>query len=662
MTRFPNLEELLFKIYDLARQNQIDEDVLKQLKREYAWKYKLSQLPTNIQLLKLYNQLVSEWKLKKNESLEALLRKRKIRSLSGIVPIQVLMKPWPCPGQCIFCPNDPSMPKSYINTEPWAMRALLNEFDPIKQVWNRLLSLSLTGHPTDKIEMIVLWWTFDAYPYEYKLEFIKWVYDACNTFDEFLKFVKIDELNPKAARFTIDYDKFDIKFSETLEEAQKINETASHRIIWLTIETRPEFVNDKNARFWRRLWVTRIEMGVQSLYDDVLVANKRGHTVKQIAEAFHKMRQYWFKISAHFMPWLYKSSVEKDIWTMKIAYSSKYFKPDEIKFYPTAVLPNTELFELYKKWEYKPLTKKELKFIINEVKDKIIPPYTRIKRLVRDIPSTEIVAWADITNLRQLILKERKENLEKLRRNSEENFKKVWGKFYKRLWADLVWIDVLQSQRVGEIITDNFRNFLKKIPEEDQILTYIFLVDVDDKILKVFKKLVETEQIYLLPRNFVCLCTRCREVRNKKSIEVWRVAEAFWRENKHFITSSVLVLRKYISSVGEEYFISFEDVLWYLYGFARLLLPDKGEAIDWEGLWKKTAIIRELHVYWQQAKIWDKWPVQHKWFGSRLMRVAEIISKEKWYTRLSVISWIWVRKYYERLGYRLEWTYMVKNL
>ena len=129
---------------------------MKRAKRDFAKKYNIADIPSNVDLLKQYRQLVSNGVYIENKHLEALLKKRGIRSDSGIVPIQVLTKTFRCPGKCIFCPNDATMPKSYINTEPGAMRALLNQFDPYKQTYNRLLSLHLTGHATDKIEMIVL--------------------------------------------------------------------------------------------------------------------------------------------------------------------------------------------------------------------------------------------------------------------------------------------------------------------------------------------------------------------------------------------------------------------------------------------------------------------------------------------------------------------------
>ena len=615
------LEEIIFKLYQLP-ENELTNEKLHDVKKEITRKYSVKDLPTNIQLQKKYQQLVNEGKIPPHGKIKFLLMKRKIRSLSGIVPIQVLTKPWPCPGKCIFCPNETIMPKSYISTEPGAMRALLNEFDPLKQTYNRLLSLQATGHNTDKIEMIVLWGSFDAYPMDYKIDFIKKLYDACNTFDEIKDQLQVDAKNPKESRFTIDLDKLDIKLSSSLEEAQKINETAKNRIIWLTIETRPDLVTEKNIQFRRKLWVTRIEIWIQSCFDDVLKANKRGHTLEDVKKALHLIRKYWLKISAHMMPGLYKSNVEKDIESFRILYSDPYLKPDELKFYPTSVIPNTELYQLYKKWEYKPITDEEIKKVIYEVKSKIIPPYTRIKRLIRDIPATEIVAWSNITNLRQLVLNELKSKKTEI----DEYLK-------NRLWGS--------NELINTTIYEMKDGYLQDISEKD-------FKNIDFKNID-FKE-ISPDKVW----DFVCICTRCREIRNKRDVGRWN--------QKMSKDKVILVIRKYLSSVGEEYFISFETFDWYLIGFVRLLLP-KNDYADWEGLWPNTAIVRELHVYGMQEKIGKKGEqIQHKWFGKKLMWMAEKIAAENGYNKLSVISWVGVRWFYKKIRYELEWTYMVKSM
>ena len=599
-----NLIHLQQIILEATQTEKLTEETIHNIKKQVCKKYKIKDLPTNIQLFQVYKKLVEDKKIKPNKQLENIIKKRKIRSLSGIVPIQVLTKPWPCPGQCIFCPNEAIMPKSYISSEPWAMRALLNDFDPIKQVYNRLLSLQLTWHNTDKIEMIVLGWSFDAYPLDYKIDFIKKLYDACNTFDQFQKNVKVDISNPKSSRFIT--KQINIKYSKTLEQAQLINETASNRIIWLTIETRPDLVNEENVRFRRQLWVTRIEIWVQSLFDDVLQANKRWHTVKDIQKAFHTMRKYWLKISAHIMFWLYGSDEQKDIETFIKLFKDPYLKPDELKIYPTSVIANTQLYNLYKEWKYKPISNENIEKLIIYIKEKIIPPFTRIKRFIRDIPATEIVAWSNITNLRQIVWQKLKQ---KLKHNE-----KLQQKYFNRLYNNLK-------------VVENLKEIVDHKPQKD--FTTFLLVD---------EKLFLNNKLY-------CLCTRCREIRNTSKAN-----------------NVILVIRKYLSSVWEEYFISFETNNWYLYWFCRLLLPKQENIVDIDWLWEKTGIIRELHVYWKQEKIWQKWDTQHRWFWKKLMDIAEKICITSWYESLSVISWIWVKQYYAKLWYKKQWTYMKKTL
>lgn len=644
--------ELILQIIVQNSENKLNLDDLKDIKRDFAKKQKLPDIPTNIKLLRAYHELLSDKKIEKNIEIESLLKKRAVRSQSGIVAVQVLTKPYPCPGQCIFCPNEQWMPKSYISSEPGAMRALLNQFDPIKQVYNRLLSLTMTGHQTDKIEMIVLGWTRDFYPNDYKIDFIKNLYDACNTFSQLdIKFPNESALLTKEGeggsntnveepplsplqrgtekRFKYELTNLDsIQYSSTLSEAIKKNETAENRIIGLTVETRPEFATDENCRMWRELWVTRLEMWVQSMYDDILEGNHRWHTVQQIRDAIHKLRQYGFKFSIHIMPGLYGYTYEKDLWTFQKIYSDPYIKPDEIKYYPTSVVKNTILYDLYEKGEYKPLTIDYIQKLIKQTFLEIIPPYTRIKRLIRDIPATEITAGSNITNLSQLTHNELKKELKSNPDEAKKLYSRLYGE-YELVESDwkIFWPTATSFKKEESNVSDN------------SIKTTIIWQKPD---LESY-------------RNFVCLDTRSREIRNRD--EKWK---------KKTDTQPNLVIRQYESSVWREFFISFEDLQGYIYWFTRLLLPDSDKTVDWAWLWKDTALIRELHIYGQLA--WLKENVdsndqkQHHWFGSQLLSMAEQISKDNWYKNLSVISWVWVRKYYEKQWYSLVGTYMVKWL
>ncbi len=657
MDFFPLVKAIYDKIPDITA------DEIKDMQRAFAKERKMKDLPSKSQILQSYFAAVKEWKLEKNQTFEMMLRKRAIRSLSWIVPVQVLTKPWPCPGQCIFCPNDPWMPKSYIKSEPGAMRAWLNQFDPMKQTYNRLQSLTSTGHQTDKIEMIILWWSWDAYPRDYKIDFVKQLYDACNTFSE-LKIQQggsvsswtkvkhlmwdIQESSANASEWQTSKYHFEIenldevKYSSSLEEAIKRNETAKNRIIWLTIETRPDLVNHTNCKFWRELGVTRVEMWIQSTNDEVLKLNKRWHDVQKIKDAIHIMRQYWLKISIHLMPWLYGSDFEKDIQSFKDIYWDMAFQPDEIKFYPTSVIPNTELYNLYKEWKYTPITTEQILSEIRETFLNIIPPYTRIKRLIRDIPATEIVAWSNITNLSQMahewLLKEMKDSFHWKGRIDVE-------KFYSRLYGDY---KLYKSEDeyfsgmsfwMGWNEVKNLRLYIQNTQDSSP-------ESQNDNLIEI----IWTQPDLKSFRNFVCLDTRSREVRN--------------RTEKKKSDLLNLVLRRYKSSAGQECFISFEDELWYLYGFTRLLLPNE-DSVAWiEWLEKWTAIIRELHVYGELQKIWDKsghW-TQHTWLWKSLLSFAEKLSRKVGYNQLSVISGVWVREYYKSLWFELKWTYMSKNI
>lgn len=194
-----------------------------------------------------------------------------------------------------------------------------------------------------------------------------------------------------------------ISFSSSLEEALELNQTAQQRIIGLTLETRPDLVTHAHAKRWRSFGVTRIEMGVQSTDDEILALNKRGCTMQEVNAAVHLLRQWGFKFSLHIMPGLYGSNAEKDFQTFVRLFEDPFLKPDELKIYPTSVIPQTELFDLYRAGKYSPITTQQIINLMRKVFQEVIPPYTRIKRLIRDIPAPEIEAGSSITNLSQLI-------------------------------------------------------------------------------------------------------------------------------------------------------------------------------------------------------------------------------------------------------------------
>ncbi|MEA3344113.1 MAG: tRNA uridine(34) 5-carboxymethylaminomethyl modification radical SAM/GNAT enzyme Elp3, partial [Patescibacteria group bacterium] len=355
-------------------------------KRKISKKLKIP-FPSNFELLRAYHKLVKNKTIKENKNLEFLLRKRKIRSLSGIVNVSVLTKPFPCPGKCIYCPSEKGIPKSYLKKEPAVQRAILNNFDPYLQVQNRLESLEKIGHPIDKIELRIIGGTWSYYPKNYQTRFITNCFSACNN--------KIDKKKHKI--------KQKIK---PLEKEQKINENAKHRLIGITVETRPDFIDKNEIKQMRKLGITRVELGVQSIYNDVLKLNKRGHSVKAIIRATKLLKDAGFKVSFQMMPNLFGSSFKRDIEMFKELFGNPDFQPDLLKIYPLALLKNTPLYKIYEKKKYKPYSKDKLIKLLIEIK-KEIPFYCRVQRVIRDIPAEYITeGGTKISNLRELVQKE----------------------------------------------------------------------------------------------------------------------------------------------------------------------------------------------------------------------------------------------------------------
>lgn len=368
------------------------------LKRKMA---KISGLPcpNNLTLLSTYRKLVSQGKIKKNEELEQILQTRPVRTLSGIAAITVLTKPYKCPGRCIYCPDEPGMPKSYLRGEPAAERAYLTHFNPYQQSAVRLASLDLTGHNTEKIELIILGGSFPAYPKKYQENFFKKCFWALNQHQAPLEINNNHEGCSFKPKFLTGQDK-------NLLDAQKRNETAYHRCVGLSIEMRPDQVNIANIKWWRYLGVTRVEIGVQTVFDDILKKNRRGHTVKDVTQATRLLKDWGFKVVYHIMPNLPGSNPSRDLATFKILFSDSRFQPDQIKIYPLVVLKTAPLYKPWQQGKYKPYSRAQLKKLLIRIK-KIIPPYVRIIRIIRDIPQGDIVAGNKITNLRQILQQEK---------------------------------------------------------------------------------------------------------------------------------------------------------------------------------------------------------------------------------------------------------------
>ncbi len=335
-------------------------------------------------LVAKYRQLVESGAWEEDAELLARIRMKPIRTLSGVTTITVLTKSAACPGECIFCPTEVDMPQSYLSDEPGAMRGVENAFDPYRQVSSRLKTLYDVGHPTDKIELLILGGSWSAYPRDYQEWFVRRCFEALN------------EENPG------DEDGLD-----SLKQAQDKNVHGSHRNVGLVIETRPDLITADELKWYRRLGVTKIQVGVQSMDDTILALNKRGHTVKQTLQAAALMRAGGFKIVMHWMPNLLGATPQSDHEDFARLWESNGLNPDELKIYPCQLLENSALFSYWQRGEYQPYSEEELISLISDLKPSI-PRYCRVNRIIRDIPSQHVVAGNRNTSLRQDVQRELK--------------------------------------------------------------------------------------------------------------------------------------------------------------------------------------------------------------------------------------------------------------
>jgi elongator complex protein 3 len=337
-------------------------------------------------LVTIYNEMVAVGELDEDPRLLERIRMKPMRTLSGVTTVTVLTKPYPCPGKCIFCPTDVRMPKSYLPDEPGAMRAVEHQFDPYAQVRSRITQLKSLGHPTDKIELLILGGTWSSYKRNYQEWFVKRCFDAMNDFAD----LPMEEM--KIGR-------------DELTDAHTYNENTHHRNVGLVIETRPDEITPDEIRWLRHLGVTKVQMGAQSFDDRILDMNKRGHDVECTRQATALLRAAGFKIVLHWMPNLHGATPESDREDFAKLWND--FCPDEIKIYPNQLLANAELYEYWQRGEFKPYTTQELIDLIADIKPSI-PRYCRVNRVIRDIPSTNVVEGNRRTSLRQDVQDEMK--------------------------------------------------------------------------------------------------------------------------------------------------------------------------------------------------------------------------------------------------------------
>ncbi|MCS6870877.1 MAG: tRNA uridine(34) 5-carboxymethylaminomethyl modification radical SAM/GNAT enzyme Elp3 [Anaerolineae bacterium] len=533
------------------------------------------------------------------------LRLKPVRTTSGVTVITVLTKPFPCPGECIFCPNDVRMPKSYLRDEPGAQRAALNSFDPYLQTYTRLRALHNMGHPTDKIELIVLGGTWSFYPESYQIWFIKRLFDALHDFgrgidrteevrallesDSLAQFKPSAELPDRAvhgAQLERTYNQLvtalyaaemqrsreqaaqvqagilprtpitEYATWQELEAAHRENESAPCRCVGLVVETRPDHISTDEVLRIRRLGCTKVQIGFQSLDDQILRLNKRGHTVAATRRAVRLLRAAGFKIHAHWMPNLYGATPESDRADYQRLFSDPDFCPDELKIYPCSLIESAELMQHYQRGNWQPYSTETLIALLADCM-RATPEYCRLTRIIRDIPSTDIVAGNKLTNLRELV------------------------------------------------------------------------------------------EMHLAERGERSRDIRAREIRGEPvATESLQLDEL-----------------RYQTSIGQEYFLQFITAERRIAGFLRLCLPDQALQPLHPEL-ESAAIIREVHIYGQALGIGQEvaGKAQHSGLGTRLIERAAQIARQSGYTRLAVISAVGTRAYYRSRGFADGQLYQVRSL
>ena len=368
----------------------------------------------NLYFIKAYNDLVEEGVMKENRDLLSLIRKRSVRTLSGVAPVTVMTKPWPCPGKCIYCPTDVRMPKSYLPSQPAAQRAFRQRFNPYTQVFVRLKAMYMTGHEVSKVELRVIGGTWSAYPRRYQKWFLKQCLMAMNEF-----WTQIgNRRGQNIADITVAQD---IKSAHGVDTVNTVimkaingrkkwddvvleNETGKVRCIGINIETRPDHITEDEVKHLRVLGVTKVEMGVQTTDNEIQRITKRGHTVLDVINATKLLKNSGFKIGYHMMPNLPGSTVAKDKKAIGELFDNEDFQPDYLKIYPCVVMPKTVLSTMYRAGDFKSYSEKVLEDVLYQnLKD--IPEWCRVDRIARDIPSDEVEAGFKSSNIRQILEK-----------------------------------------------------------------------------------------------------------------------------------------------------------------------------------------------------------------------------------------------------------------
>ncbi|MEM0057006.1 MAG: tRNA uridine(34) 5-carboxymethylaminomethyl modification radical SAM/GNAT enzyme Elp3 [Candidatus Geothermarchaeota archaeon] len=349
-------------------------DEINKLKYLVAKKYGLNRIPSNVEIVKFLRDM------KESTDLIKYFVLKPVRSISGVVIVAIMTAPYECPhGRCLYCPHYPNVPISYTGKEPSAMRALQNELDPYKQVIARLKQLEAMGHVTDKVEVVIQGGTFNTTPLEYREWYMKRLLQA------FIGYLP-----------------------GSFEEGARAAENAKRRIVGVTFETRPDACSEEQIDWMLERGGTRVELGVQTIYDDVYDYVNRGHTTYDVIEATRRLKDAGFKVTYHLMPGLPLVSIKHDIEVFNKVFSNPHYLPDSLKIYPTLVLEYTGLIKLYRDGLYTPIKDDDAVSLISSIKWNFIPKWVRIMRINRDISTKEIIDGVKKSNLREIVQREMK--------------------------------------------------------------------------------------------------------------------------------------------------------------------------------------------------------------------------------------------------------------
>lgn len=429
------------------------------------------------------------------------LRMKPRRTASGVATITVLTKPWPCSSACVYCPNDVRMPKSYLSDEPACQRAERNYFDPYLQVVSRLRALTHMGHPTDKIELIILGGTWSDYPSSYQTWFVCELFRALNDGEEaehnarerrtsyrlhglssqaedLAKLTDAHQAAINAGHLTYnravevlygdaspwrDVAEWQTSDFDMLASQQHVNEGTQHRVVGLVVETRPDAITAETLTLLRRLGCTKVQMGIQSLDPSILKTSNRRIDVGQISNAFDLARVFGFKMHVHAMVNLPGSTPASDKQDYEQLVSDPRFLPDEVKLYPCVLVSGTALGQLHADGRWRSYREDELVDVLTTDLT-VTPPYMRISRMIRDISAHDIVAGNRKTNLRQLVERQVKDEGEPV---SEIR--------YREISTGDVDVDSLSLSVLSYETTVSDERFLQWVTEEDRIAGFLRL-------------------------------------------------------------------------------------------------------------------------------------------------------------------------------------------